>query len=117
MYFDSCTGSRASDGLVDEEGDPLLAIARRYLGRSPCARMENSTERFDRLFRIIEESDIRGVIYYVIKFCDPFIYNHILFNKRAKEKGVPVLCLESEYDAKLSGQMKTRLDAFLEMIG
>lgn len=96
--------------------EPLAALARRYLLKTPCARMKSSYERFEELGQVIENYDIRGVIYHTLKFCDVFIYDHHPFQQFLEQRGIPLLRIETEYDPALPGQVKTRLQAFLEIL-
>ncbi|MBI4319937.1 MAG: 2-hydroxyacyl-CoA dehydratase [Chloroflexi bacterium] len=115
-YFDTCLASRYYQPDVGEEGDPLASIASAYLGRPPCARMPHSPERFPLLERIVEENDVDGIVYHTLKFCDLFIYEAASFKAYFDPKGIPILRLETDYDFKLPGQARTRLEAFLEML-
>lgn len=115
-YFDTCYTARFYHGLVAEDEEPLAALAHRYLLKTPCARMKGSYERFEELGRVIEAHDIRGVIYHTLKFCDVFIYDHQPFQQFLEQRGVPMLRIETEYDPALPGQVKTRMQAFLEML-
>ncbi|MBI2875546.1 MAG: 2-hydroxyacyl-CoA dehydratase, partial [Candidatus Tectomicrobia bacterium] len=67
---DLCNGTRHFWGLVNPEGDPLAALAHRYVHKSPCPRIRPHDERVRRLKETIREYNVHGVIYEVMKFCD-----------------------------------------------
>jgi len=106
---------------VDEwsMSDMLNAIAERYLMAStcPCFTSEDGNEdRINWLLNKIEEWDIQGVIYYVIRGCMLYAMEYIRVKKVMDSKGVPVYYLDTEYTREDVGQMKTRIEAFLEML-
>lgn len=113
---DLCNGTRYFMDLVEPNGDPLETLARRYLTKGPCARMRPATERFQRIRQMIQEYNVQGIIYEVIKFCDIYGEDYPLFRDEVKELGVPVLSLSREATFSGVGQLKTRVQAFFESI-
>jgi len=113
-----CTSTRYwSDPVVLEAGqDPVRAISRRYLSNFPCARMVPSDERFNRILNLVKEFKVDGVISQIIRYCVPYAHDLPLLRDRLKEIGVPVLALDVEYGTSGSGQIQTRVQAFLEML-
>jgi benzoyl-CoA reductase/2-hydroxyglutaryl-CoA dehydratase subunit BcrC/BadD/HgdB len=113
---DLCTGHRHFQGLVSEEGDPLEAIARRYLERAPCSRMIDTGKRLEYMSQLAEDYRVDGIIYHALKFCDQYQYDLPLITEEASEAGTPLLYLETDYTQGSIGQVKTRVQAFLEVI-
>jgi len=113
---DFCFGGRYYPGSVDHGNDPLVALAARYLSRVPCGRMEKYTDRFDRLIEAVERTGARGVVYLGLKFCDNFLTDYPLLKKRLDENGIPSLFCESEFYPVGTGQLRTRVEAFIEML-
>jgi bzd-type benzoyl-CoA reductase N subunit len=113
-----CTGVRYFSDRVLSGGDepPLKAIARRYLSNFPCARMFPSQERFDRILKLIKEYRVEGIVSQNVRYCVPNAHDLPLLRDRVRELGVPVLALDIEYGTSGSGQVQTRVQAFLEMI-
>gem|GEM_PF-2982767 len=114
---DLCLGRRAVSFDAEPCGDedPYGCLASYYLTRSPCARMQNAFTALKRWGELIEEYGIEGVILYCLKFCDSWYY----LGQTLKEtiKHTPLLVLEGEYAAGSgSGQIRTRVEAFLEML-
>lgn len=115
---DLCNGSRYFGELVDEKAaDPMEALARRYLDRFPCARMRPQQIRVDHLQRLAKEYKVEGLIYENIKFCGPYGGVFPIIRRAFKELGIPVLTLQRDYSGGGVGQMRTRVQAFLEQIG
>ncbi|HSW56973.1 MAG TPA: 2-hydroxyacyl-CoA dehydratase family protein [Dehalococcoidales bacterium] len=113
-----CTSTRYWSDPVVLEGasSPLAAIARRYLSNFPCARMYPSTERFDRIVRLARESAVDGIISETIRYCVPYAHDIPMLSERLKSEGIPLLTLDVEYGTSGSGQIRTRVQAFLEMV-
>ncbi len=113
-----CTGMRAHQSLVDEDGsDPLEALCRRYFFQVSCARMiGNFSDRYESLMRALRERRADGIIFQRLKFCDPWGGDGHNLRLRARQEGIPILVLEREYGMLNTGQLKTRVQAFLEMI-
>ena len=113
-----CTSTRYwSDPVVLDEGKtPLEAIARRYLNNFPCARMYPSDERFDRIIQLIRDFRVEGVVSQIIRYCVPYAHDLPLLIKKLHAINVPVLALDVEYGSSGSGQIATRVQAFLEML-
>lgn len=114
---DVCVGHRHYDGEVPEEGDLFLTIARRYVRRVPCARMKDVGSRHAYISRLIDQFQVDGVIYHGLKFCDLYQYDFPLTQQLFEKRGLPALYLETDYTTGSYGQMKTRLQAFVELLG
>jgi len=112
-----CLGSRHFLDVVKEEEEPLKAIADRYLSHLSCPRIMNDFDRrFDYLLSVKNDYGIDGVIIEKLKFCDLWggeIYN---YRVEAKKKSVPLLAMERELYGGGAGQIKTRVQAFLEKL-
>ncbi len=114
-----CFGTREFWHRVDEgDEDPLDALARYYLReRIPCARMIGEhPRRLDFVREMLEEYRVDGVVLQRLKFCDLWGDENYLLRRELRESGVPVLALEREYLLSGEGQLKTRVQAFLESI-
>ena len=113
-----CTSTRYwSDPVIIKKGEPVInAIARRYLSNFPCARMYPSDERFERILALCRDFRIDGVISQIIRYCVPYAHDFPLLSDRLKTAKIPVLNLDVEYGTSGSGQIRTRVQAFLEMM-
>jgi benzoyl-CoA reductase/2-hydroxyglutaryl-CoA dehydratase subunit BcrC/BadD/HgdB len=113
-----CTSTRYwSDPVVLDEGKtPLEAISQRYLNNFPCARMVPSDERFNRVLDLARDFKVDGVISQTIRYCVPYAHDLPLLTDRLKAQGIPTLALDVEYGTSGSGQIQTRVQAFLEML-
>ena len=113
---DLCVSSRRSDEPISLKEAPLTALARHYLLSPPCARMQETQIRMAYLLDLIASSKARGVIYYVLKFCDTFLYEAPVLKLKLDQLGIPMILIESEYRRGRGGGVETRIQAFLEML-
>ena len=115
---DLCFGARNYRGLVDEDGaDPLGTIAERYTNRAPCPSVINGfAQSFDAVQEIIREWRVEGIVCARLKFCDHWGGRRKMLTDRLRDHGIPLLDLEREYNTAGSGQIGTRVQAFLEML-
>jgi bzd-type benzoyl-CoA reductase N subunit len=113
-----CTSTRYwGDKVVLDDGRPILeAISRRYLNNFPCARMYPSDERFNRIIDYARDFRVDGVISEIVRYCVPYAHDLPLLTDRLSEVGIPTLALDVEYGTAGSGQVATRVQAFLEML-
>jgi benzoyl-CoA reductase/2-hydroxyglutaryl-CoA dehydratase subunit BcrC/BadD/HgdB len=113
-----CFGSLQYEDPVRMASDPLKAIADRYLEKIPCPRMFDAyPDRYDRIVEAARAFRAQGIIIQTMKFCDCWGIEGNVFLNNLREEGFPVLRLEREYALGGIGQMKTRIQAFLESMG
>ncbi len=107
--------------LLNDEEDPLTQICRQYMYRGQCPRYMDSTKmdaRRDYVAALAKEFNADGIIYEQMKFCDPWAYEKMLGSHILREEfGYPVLAVDRPYAIGNSGQMRTRVQAFVESIG
>jgi benzoyl-CoA reductase/2-hydroxyglutaryl-CoA dehydratase subunit BcrC/BadD/HgdB len=118
-----CSGDRI---LYDPVGvdewtmsDMFNAVSERYLMAStcPCFTSEQGNEdRINWLMDRIKEYKIDGVIYYVVRGCILYAMEYARVKRILDKMGMPVYYLDTEYTREDAGQMKTRVEAFLEML-
>lgn len=118
-----CSGERL---LYDPVGvdewtmdDMFKAISERYLMAStcPCFTSEDGNEdRINWLLTKVKEWNINGVIYYVVRGCMLYAMEYTRVKRVLDRLGIPVYYLDTEYTREDVGQLKTRVEAFLEML-
>ncbi len=115
---DLCCGHRYFDAYVDETAPPDEALARRMWERVNCpAKHQCIEDRFERLVRQVRDSGARGVVFFLQSFCEPHLFDMPYLRKRLQDElEVPSLVLESELQSFSRGQLRTRLQAFIETI-
>ena len=113
---DHCTGTRYFQEEVDPTGDPLTAIAKRYVKRVPCPSKDwPERTRLDFITRLAKEYDVQGAILIQQKFCDPHELDIPIIKETLEKNGLSTLFLELDVTVPI-GQFKTRVEAFLEII-
>lgn len=113
-----CFGVRYEGNEIREDGNPVEAMAKHYLGKSVCPRMFGKyKERLALLKDRIGRSNADGVIMQNIRFCDLHGAENALFERDLEAMGIPCLRVEREYGPHIdAGRMKLRINAFLERI-
>ncbi|MFQ6072175.1 MAG: double-cubane-cluster-containing anaerobic reductase [Methanosarcinales archaeon] len=112
---ESCTGTRAFWDLVSETKAPMNALAERYLN-IPCACMFPNEQRIKHILELVKTFKVDGVVYYTLQFCHSYNIEKYKIQKALKNLGIPVLGIETDYDNSDVEQLKTRIQAFLEML-
>lgn len=114
---DLSNGIKYFEGKVDFNKDPVTALTDYYLEKAPCARMIDSDKRFNHIWKLIEEYNVDGVIYFSLKFCSTNLIDFPYLEEKLKQRGISVLFLEGERTLINFSQLKTRIQAFIEMLG
>lgn len=114
---DLAIGARLFTLNADENGDPIEALADRQLKQIPFAGLlQPIEERPDYLVRRVRETGAQGVIVLVLKFCEIFELDAPELRERLSREKIPALILEIDMVEAVTGPMRTRIEAFLEMI-
>jgi bzd-type benzoyl-CoA reductase N subunit len=117
VWDDLCTGYRYIAGRIDTEADIWTALARRYLQRAVCpAKHAGLTTRADELITSAREADADGVVFLYLKFCDPHLFDYPYLKQRLEAAGLPCMMLELQEQGASGGQLRTRCEAFIEML-
>jgi len=115
-----CFGSRMLWKDVDENADdPLKALAKYYIvDRPSCARMFTEYEKRSKYVRdMISDFKVDGVVFVRLTFCEVWGFVEFSLLNDFKEWKVPLLCMDREYILSGVGQLRTRIQAFLETMG
>jgi bcr-type benzoyl-CoA reductase subunit C len=122
---DLSVGAKMYWGDVDVTSDPVQGIAERYLRKlkipttfigSKENYQEILDERYGHLKQFISEFNVNGVILFIYKYCDPYGFEVPAMKSYIESTGTQVLYQEDEYSISTIARMKTRIEAFLEMI-
>ncbi|KOF57714.1 3-hydroxyacyl-ACP dehydratase [Clostridium sp. DMHC 10] len=107
----TCTGNFSKSTKLNAKEDYLLNYSSFLLNSFPCMRMVENGDRI----KVLNEnlSNIDGIIYHTTKFCDAYSFEYA---KLKNLISVPMLKIETDYTEKGNGQMKTRIEAFVETL-
>lgn len=117
VTYESCSGAKSIDRLVDEENpDVYDAIARRYLAIG-CSVMSPNPNRYELLGRLIDEYNVDGVVEMTLQACHTYNVETYFIRKFVNEKKkIPYINVETDYSQADVGQLGTRITAFIEML-
>jgi benzoyl-CoA reductase/2-hydroxyglutaryl-CoA dehydratase subunit BcrC/BadD/HgdB len=112
---ESCTGTRSFENLVDEDKDPMAALAERYI-KIPCACMTPNDRRVDGVLELAERYKVDGIVYYTLQSCHGYNIERYKVQQALRAVGIPRLAIETDYSDSDIEQIGIRVDAFLEML-
>ncbi len=117
VWDDLCTGSRYFEGIIEDEGDPVASMARRYFERIICPAKHASVRgRGENLVSAVREHAVQGVIFLQLKFCDPHSFDYPYLKETLDGQGIPNMLLEIEAQLPPEGQLATRFETFIQML-
>ncbi|MEO0005460.1 MAG: 2-hydroxyacyl-CoA dehydratase family protein [candidate division WOR-3 bacterium] len=108
-----CTGARFFAGSVELQGNPFHSLAHFYFNRIPCAYRRPNNLLYDKLKQLILERAVQGIIYKTLLYCDPWRFEAKFLRQTL---GLPVLEIDGDYSQTNREQLRTRIEAFVEML-
>lgn len=96
--------------------DMMRAISERYLMPSMCPCYVKAEDRIDKLMDMIKEYKIDGVIYHTLRLCLLYDIESSKVRDVMEEEGVPFLHINTDYSKEDKEQLRTRIEAFIEII-
>lgn len=116
VCLDDCVGERTNRMMVDENADDILrAISDRYLNIH-CSVMTPNAGRMENTLKMVEKYQVDGVVDAVLTACHTYNIESDTMRRTMEAHGIPYMKLETDYSTGDSGQVETRLAAFIEMI-
>jgi predicted CoA-substrate-specific enzyme activase len=113
---DHCTGLKPFYHTTPQNGDPFQALADGYLDQAPCARMKTLEANVEFSGQLAREYAVDGVLYVYLKFCSCYGVTKKGFLDHFQSLDLPVLDISSDYSESDHGQLKTRIEAFIEVL-
>lgn len=120
VFDETCFGARTMWELCEEKGnDPLSSIAKFYaVDRNSCPRiMEDYPRRKKFITDMAREFNVDGIVGSRLTSCEASSGEHSMLRSDLKAMGIPFLSLDREYRPAFKGQLRTRIQAFIEIIG
>lgn len=115
VCFENCVGTKNFEMLVDEDKEPIDAIAERYLN-IPCSIMTPNDDRMNRIKEYIKDYSVDGVVDVTLTACHTYAIETEKVRRAVESCGKSYLAIETNYSNSDAGQLKTRLEAFVEML-
>jgi len=116
---DIYTGSRYFQRDVEPGENPMEALARNYeqmMARCP-SRIDPDNDWGSYLIDMVKRSNAQGVVNIMVKYCEPHNLWYPDVKWSLEKAGIPEFLLETEHEIMSLGQIKTRMQAFIETIG
>ncbi|MCX7823396.1 MAG: double-cubane-cluster-containing anaerobic reductase [Syntrophobacterales bacterium] len=119
VFEESCVGSRNTRDLVEESSKSLDewidALVDRY-SRINCACFTPNEERIDNIIQAAKEWEVKGVIHYHLNFCQPYEIESFKIGRILAKEGIPFISVGTDYNMEDIEQLRTRIEAFLEIL-
>ncbi len=116
VCLDDCSGERTNSALIDEDAEDIIkAIADHYLAVN-CSVMTPNDGRMENTREMIRKYKVDGVMDVILQCCHTFNVESARMAKAVKEMGIPFMKMETDYSTTDSGQIETRIAAFIEML-
>ena len=116
VCHENCSGIKAAFQMVDADADDIVkAIAERYL-KIGCSVLTPNSERMKLIPELVQEFKIDGIVEVDLQACTPYCVESYQIRELAEALGVPYMSVETDYSQSDSGQLSTRIEAFMEML-
>lgn len=115
VCYENCGGAKSIGTLVDEEKDPMDALAEKYLNLG-CSCMSPNDNRIKLLQTLCEEYHVDGVIDVILQACHTYNVETFRLKKHFATQELPYMSIETDYSQADLGQLNTRISAFIEML-
>ncbi len=114
---DLCSGMRFLRLMVQEDIDPIEGLTHRYLNSFLCPTQHKGVHAHaETLLKEVQKSGAQGVIFLLYKYCENRFFDYPDLKQALESKGIPTLLLEVEDPSYSVGQLKIRIQAFVEML-
>jgi benzoyl-CoA reductase/2-hydroxyglutaryl-CoA dehydratase subunit BcrC/BadD/HgdB len=114
---DLCSGTRFLRLMVPEDADPIDGLTDRYFTSFFCPTKHKGVyAHIENILKGVQESGSKGVIFLLYKYCETHFFDYPDLKEALESKGIPTLLLEVEDPSYSIGQLKIRIQAFVEML-
>ncbi len=99
-------------------GDPIDALAERYLYNIPCPFMTDLEKRVGSITKIARDYRVSALIYYNLKHCDTWRAEFGFIKKALQSNGlsIPTLLIEAEYSPSDIEKIRAKVEPFIKII-
>jgi benzoyl-CoA reductase/2-hydroxyglutaryl-CoA dehydratase subunit BcrC/BadD/HgdB len=97
--------------------DPFMRMAEQILRAPPDpTRGSSIKEREEHMLSLANRTGAKGIIFYVVKFCEPEYFDIPILQNTLKAAGLGSIMIEVDLNSQITNQIRTRLSAFIEML-
>lgn len=115
---DFASGWRSVSKEALRAGDEVEAVAQHLFGGAPCCCIHHpEKDRHDYLVQKVRDTGADGVVFWCVKFCEPDAFDRPQLAERLRQEGIPVTAVEIDLSLKSLESLRTRIQAFCEMVG
>ena len=114
---DLCSGTRFLRLMVQEDVEPMEGLTNRYFSSFMCpTKHQGAHAHGETLLKEVQKSGAKGIIFLLYKYCETHFFDYPDLRQALESNGIPTLLLEVEDPSYSVGQLKTRIQAFVEML-
>lgn len=113
-------GTRNNFFIIEETNNPddqLDLLVSAYLNKVPDSTIYDMSRRAEHLVNIVNNFKVKGVIMLLQKWCDPEGFEFVELQKKLKNINIPFTVIDVDSSLSNLGQLQTRVEAFIEMVG
>ena len=119
MGEESCVGERGTRNLTDDTGETVEELMDAIVDRHfkvDCAIFTPNPDRLNHIREMVVAYGADGVIHYGLQFCQPYLTEAMGVEKVLEAENIPILRIDTDYSMEDVGQLKTRVEAFIELL-
>ena len=116
---ESCVGERGARWFTEADGSTVEKLVENITDRYfniDCAVFTPNPSRVEYVKEMTKKLNAEGIIHYSLQFCHPYIVESMPAEAELEKAGIPTLRLETDYSQEDAGQLKTRIEAFVERV-
>lgn len=114
--YENCTGAKATEQCVAETGDVYDALADKYLAIG-CSCVSPNDQRLKMLSQMVEEYQVDGVVDVILQACHTYAVESLAIKRHVRQQhNIHISLLKQTTPPRISGQLSTRVAAFIEML-
>ena len=116
---ESCVGERGTRNLTDDTGETMEELMDAIVDRHfkvDCAIFTPNPDRLNHIREMVDAYGADGVIHYGLQFCQPYLTEAMGVEKVLEAENIPILRIDTDYSMEDVGQLKTRVEAFIELL-
>ena len=116
---ESCVGERGTRNLTDDTGETVEELMDAIVDRHfkvDCAIFTPNPDRLNHIREMVDAYGADGVIHYGLQFCQPYLTEAMGVEKVLEAENIPILRIDTDYSMEDIGQLKTRVEAFIELL-